>query len=214
MFLLTNSVRLAIASLLILLTSVMAHAQDEVVYFHPDGQGSAVAAYNEAGDVCWHQDYTPYGEKIDPLDNFPLAGCGLLGEERGFTGHVQDLSGLVYMQQRYYDPTLMRFMSVDPMSVNPDDERTFNRYSYAANNPYKFVDPDGEAAETAWDVFNVSLGVASLGSNLSDGNYAAAALDTVGIAADSVAAAVPFLPGGFGASIKAARVTNLSLIHI
>jgi hypothetical protein len=30
------------------------------------------------------------------------------------------------------------------MGVNPADDRTFNRYSYAANNPYKLVDPGGE----------------------------------------------------------------------
>jgi uncharacterized protein RhaS with RHS repeats len=41
------------------------------------------------------------------------------------------------MQQRYYDPIAMRFLSVDPA------QSEFSRYSYGANNPYKFVDPDG-----------------------------------------------------------------------
>lgn len=117
-------------------------AADQVVYFHPDEQGSAVAAYSESGTLCWRQTYTPYGEKIDPLDGMPSTGCGLLGGERGFTSHVQDplignSEGLVYMQQRYYDPSMMRFLSVDPMGINPEDPRTLNRYSYAANNPYR-----------------------------------------------------------------------------
>ncbi|MBX9625391.1 MAG: hypothetical protein K2X82_16415, partial [Gemmataceae bacterium] len=34
----------------------------------------------------------------------------------GFTGHVNDAdTGLVYMQQRYYDPLAGRFLSVDPV---------------------------------------------------------------------------------------------------
>lgn len=47
------------------------------------------------------------------------------------------------MQQRYYDPSLGRFLSVDPVTANPNTGTNFNRYWYANNNPYKFTDPDG-----------------------------------------------------------------------
>lgn len=36
--------------------------------------------------------------------------------------------------------------SNDPVGVNPTTGANFNRYSYANNNPYKFVDPDGRVA--------------------------------------------------------------------
>ena len=52
-------------------------------------------------------------------------------------------SGLVYMQARYYDPAVGRFMSADPVGPTPGDGFNFNRYSYANNNPYRFIDPDG-----------------------------------------------------------------------
>jgi len=120
-----------------------AQARDEIVYFHNDALGTAIAAFNENGERCWRQTYTPYGEQTDTADRNPPSGCGLLGNERGYTGHTQDSSGLVYMQQRYYDPGLGRFLSIDPSGVNVDDPRTFNRYMYAANNPYKYTDPDG-----------------------------------------------------------------------
>jgi RHS repeat-associated protein len=49
-------------------------------------------------------------------------------------------------QARYYDPSLGRFLSVDPvLDVNknlPEPQR-WNRYSYASNNPVVRVDPDG-----------------------------------------------------------------------
>lgn len=50
------------------------------------------------------------------------------------------------MQQRYYDPTIGRFLSVDPMASDMNNAWNFNRYNYAANNPYRFTDPDGRAA--------------------------------------------------------------------
>ena len=68
----------------------------------------------------------------------------------GFTGHVNDAdTGLVYMQQRYYDPIAGRFLSVDPVTTNAKDGSFFGRYHYANNNPYKFVDPDGRAGALA-----------------------------------------------------------------
>tara|TARA_R110002167_G_scaffold137654_1_gene324708 strand:+ start:229 stop:804 length:576 start_codon:yes stop_codon:yes gene_type:complete len=49
------------------------------------------------------------------------------------------------MQARYYDPVIGRFYSNDPVGMT--DIHTFNRYAYANNNPYKYTDPDGEAAQ-------------------------------------------------------------------
>ena len=47
------------------------------------------------------------------------------------------------MQQRYYDPAIGRFLSVDPVAAYSKKGILFNRYWYANNNPYKFTDPDG-----------------------------------------------------------------------
>ena len=47
------------------------------------------------------------------------------------------------MQQRYYDPGIGRFLSVDPVTADGKTGALFNRYMYAANNPYRFYDPDG-----------------------------------------------------------------------
>ena len=59
-------------------------------------------------------------------------------------GHVVDgLTGLSYMQARYYDPFAARFLAIDPLAA---DAGGFNRYWYANNNPYTFIDPDGRCA--------------------------------------------------------------------
>jgi uncharacterized protein RhaS with RHS repeats len=53
------------------------------------------------------------------------------------------------MQQRYYDPVLGRFLSSDPVAAYSDPVAMFNRYKYAANNPYRFTDPDGRQERAA-----------------------------------------------------------------
>jgi len=51
------------------------------------------------------------------------------------------------MQARYYDPVIGRFYSNDPVGFTGEID-TFNRYSYVANNPYKYTDPNGEEKHT------------------------------------------------------------------
>ncbi len=46
-------------------------------------------------------------------------------------------------QARYYDPVSGRFLSVDPVLTDSNTGSSFNRYNYANNNPYKYIDPDG-----------------------------------------------------------------------
>jgi RHS repeat-associated protein len=39
--------------------------------------------------------------------------------------------------QRYYDPMIGRFLSVDPVTTDTVMGANFNRFKYAANNPQK-----------------------------------------------------------------------------
>jgi uncharacterized protein RhaS with RHS repeats len=52
------------------------------------------------------------------------------------------------MQQRYYDPEVGRFISVDPVGVDTSTGTNFNRYWYANNNPYSNIDPDGRVCDS------------------------------------------------------------------
>lgn len=103
-------------------------------YHHTDALGSPVAETNESGAVVDRTHWEPYGAAIGKPNYDGV----------GFTGHVQDgATGLTYMQQRYYDPQLGIFLSVDPVAPHSGPVGQFHRYRYASNNPYKFVDPDG-----------------------------------------------------------------------
>ena len=56
--------------------------------------------------------------------------------------------------QRYYDPGIGRFLSVDPVTANGNTGGNFNRYKYANNNPYRFTDPDGRQEMSAEEIDN------------------------------------------------------------
>ncbi len=113
---------------------------DTVTYFHNDISGSPLAATDASGNLLWKENYKPYGEKLNQA-----APSG--SNKIGFHGKAfDDDTGLSYMGARYYDPVLGRFMGIDPVDFQEDNLHSFNRYTYVNNNPYKYVDPNGEYA--------------------------------------------------------------------
>lgn len=169
-----------------------------VTYLHTDFLGSVVAETNASQTVTRRTSYQPFG----------LPG-GSVAAGPGYTGHVFDPGiGLTYMQGRYYDPDVGRFLSMDPNPPSMADGLDFNRYAYVRNNPYRNVDPDGRVVETVWDIANIGIGIVSFGKNVAAGNVAGAAIDAVGVVVDTVATVVPGVPGGAGTAIKVARTAD------
>ncbi len=133
-----------------------------IEYIHTDALGSPVAITDPNGNVIERSEYEPYGATLNrPADDRP-----------GYTGHVVDAAtGLNYMQQRYYDPTIGRFLSVDPIAADANLGVNFSRYWYANNNPYKFTDPDGrQSTEGAWN-FIKGVAVGALDGAMEDAHY-------------------------------------------
>ncbi|MGW7003747.1 RHS repeat-associated core domain-containing protein [Streptomyces sp. NPDC054933] len=63
--------------------------------------------------------------------------------DKGFVGGTRDTdTGLTHLGAREYDPTLGRFISVDPI-MDLADPQQINGYTYANNNPVTKSDPSG-----------------------------------------------------------------------
>ncbi|MBK8069011.1 MAG: RHS repeat-associated core domain-containing protein [Rhodanobacteraceae bacterium] len=112
----------------------MSGGGETLSYLHTDHRSSPSVKTSSTGIVIQRSIADAYGAPQD----------GIYREGPGFTGHDTDPDPqLIYMQQRYYDPVAMRFISPDPVPANA---LSFNRYWYANNNPITNVDPDGRDA--------------------------------------------------------------------
>ncbi|WP_435191946.1 RHS repeat-associated core domain-containing protein [Streptomyces sp. bgisy126] len=64
-------------------------------------------------------------------------------DDKGFLGKPKDQqTGLTHIGAREYDPSIGRFLSVDPI-LSPDTHESINGYAYARNAPVSFSDPTG-----------------------------------------------------------------------
>ena len=183
---------LAIGSML---TGAGALATETVTFFHNDIAGTPMLATDSAGKLVWKENYHPYGERLNKAD-------ASANNQLWFAGKPQDAhTGLSYMGARYYDPVLGRFMGVDPVGFDPENIHSFNRYAYANNNPYKFVDPDGH---TPLDAIFLVYDLGKLGAALYSGSGVGAALTDVAMSSIGVVSPLP----GVGQALKGARITG------
>lgn len=127
----------ALLALWLITFAVLGHALEEITYIHTDHLGSPVLATAQNGTMKWREDYQPFGTQMLNQDG---------DNSVGFTGHKDDKGlGITYMQGRWYHQEMGRFTATDPVGFVEGNPASFNRYAYANNNPYKFVDPDGNS---------------------------------------------------------------------
>jgi RHS repeat-associated protein len=183
-----------IAPLLLAFLSVNAQAVEEVIYYHNDALGSPIIATDQEGRVVWRNSYAPYGQSIGPS----------APNEPGYTGKFEEPGlGIQDFGARWYDPRIGRFLAIDPVGFDPQNPQSFNRYAYANNNPYKYLDPNGESP---LDVGFFIADTVSFGLALYSGNPQAIPSAGADLAASAVGLASP-IPGT-GLAIKAARAAD------
>ena len=194
-------------------------ASSRMQYFLRDHLGSVRVIAENRHTVIIRTDYLPFGVR--------MSGDGLTGVNStarssffGFSGKENEMWGgydtadgditphwlkgerYQHFGARAYDPVSCIFMQVDPMA---EKYYGMTPYHYCAGNPVMMVDPDGKFPETLWDFANVVLDVTSLVSNIKQGNSSAAIADAAGLVLDVAATIIPFIPGGAGTALKAAR---------
>ncbi|MFI7523948.1 polymorphic toxin-type HINT domain-containing protein [Micromonospora globbae] len=105
-----------------------------LTWVYSDHQGTQHTVINTASQAVTSRRQTPYGQPRGTQPAWP--------NPKGFVGGDTDPSGLTHLGAREYDPTLGRFISVDPLMdlANPQQ---WNGYAYSNNSPITFSDPDG-----------------------------------------------------------------------
>ena len=110
---------------------------DEWFYLHGDGLSSTQLVTDDTGAQAARIVYGAWGEQLSVNDSVP---GGLDVRFVGGLGVRNDsATGLVWMRHRWFDPTLNRFISRDPIGI----EGGYNLYQYAEANPVTHIDPEG-----------------------------------------------------------------------
>jgi RHS repeat-associated protein len=114
-----------------------------VSYYHSDGLGSITSLTNPAGANLVTYAYDAFGNMTDSGGNFV--------NPYRYTGREWDgETGLYYYRARYYDPSIGRFISEDPIHFNGG----INFYRYADNAPTNWTDASGLSPQDVQNLIN------------------------------------------------------------
>ncbi|MFH2065198.1 MAG: RHS repeat-associated core domain-containing protein [Pseudomonadota bacterium] len=130
-------------------------ASENIYYYHNDHLGTPQMLTNSAGVIVWSADYDPFGKA-------QVSASSTIENNMRFPGQYYDAeTGLHYNYYRYYDPSIGRYLTPDPIGLAGG----INLYVYVGGNPVNFVDPYGLVR---WDTvilggFEVVAGATTVG---------------------------------------------------
>ena len=142
-------------------------------YYVKNLQGDVVAIADANGNIVVNYSYDVWGNILsitdgsgnDISDN--IWHIGNLNPIRYRSYYYDGETGFYYLQSRYYDPTIRRFINADGYLNANGDILGFNMYAYCGNNPVMGYDPTGTttygfslgANVTAFLGVSISIGI-------------------------------------------------------
>ena len=128
-----------------------------IYFYRKDAQGNIMALLDNNGAVVVEYKYDAWGNHEAEVADEEYS---VLAEKNPFRyrGYYYDTeTDLYYLQTRYYDPEVGRFISQDDVSyLAPDSINGLNLYAYCSNNPVMATDPTGTTEW--WEVLLIGLG--------------------------------------------------------
>ncbi|MBP3560402.1 MAG: RHS repeat-associated core domain-containing protein, partial [Clostridia bacterium] len=182
-------------------------------YYIKNAQNDVIAIADSSGTVVTRYTYDSWGKLISVTGNALL---GTLNPIRYRSYYYDNESGMYYLQSRYYNPEIGRFIcadEVDVVSVSPDSANyDKNLFAYCDNNPVVRADSSGYIWHIVGGAAFGSLfaGIMTIGSNLLSGESV-----TKGLATSMVAGAASgaLAASGIGIVGMVAGNTAISMVE-
>ena len=133
-------------------------------YFVKSMQGDVEKIYSASGELKAEYSYDSWGKCTIKSSVSGIAEANAF-RYRGY--YFDSESGLYYLNSRYYDPIIGRFISLDSLDyLDPSALGGLNLYAYCGNNPIMYVDPEGNSFLLACIIIFAVIGLVLGGSIL------------------------------------------------
>jgi RHS repeat-associated protein len=124
-------------------------------YFYLRNQmGDITHIVNSSGTAIVKYSYDAYGNIVYQTPSETIGNVNPY-KYRGY--RYDKLIGMYYLNSRYYNPQIGRFLNADGMLGAKGDILSTNMYAYCANNPVMYLDPSGEASIFALAILVILL---------------------------------------------------------
>ena len=116
-------------------------------YYKKNTRGDILRIYNGAGEACGQYRYDAWGKCVVEWDPYGIAAVNPF---RYRSYYLDNETELCYLNSRYYDSAVGRFLSPDSLDyLDPETIGGLNLYAYCYNNPVNYYDPSGHIVVTA-----------------------------------------------------------------
>ena len=117
---------------------------NDVYYYVLNIQGDVMGLVDSSGTLMISYIYEGYGETYSVSNTSSMTATLSNANMLTYRGYVLDKgTGLYYLQSRYYDPNVGRFINADSLISTGQGLLGNNMFAYCLNNPVNFTDPSG-----------------------------------------------------------------------
>ena len=125
-------------------------------YFVCNWRGDVIQIYNASGVLVATYDYDAWGRVSENSTDKDTQNIAEINPIR-YRGYYYDSeTGLYYVNSRYYDPAVKRFLNADGLISTGIEDVCKNMFAYCKNDPVNMADSSGNDPVPAWALHIIS----------------------------------------------------------
>ncbi|MGE5455740.1 MAG: RHS repeat-associated core domain-containing protein, partial [Ignavibacteriales bacterium] len=175
---------------------------NDLYYYIKNGQNDIIGIIDDEGNQVVSYTYDSWGQIISITDNLGTeitdpTNIGNINPFRYRSYYYDGEIGLYYLNSRYYNPEMSRFLNADGYVSTAQGLMDSNMFVYTSNNPIIRSDMTGNVWDTVLDIVGVSISFTDFIKKPTWGTFGL-------LAADAGLAILPFVPSisGVKAGVK------------